>query len=120
MVEDRIPTPMKRLTFIATGLAAGLPASLLAQAKRPMRILLRSSWQTVNIGDIAHTPGMLALLEKKLGMEDWVFEIDASTGKRIAERVVAIGRDLPAARIAAAEARERARERMAAMIHALA
>ena len=27
-------------------------------------LLLRSSWQTVNIGDIAHTPGMLALLEK--------------------------------------------------------
>lgn len=26
-------------------------------------ILLRSSWQTVNIGDIAHTPGVLALLE---------------------------------------------------------
>ena len=32
--------------------------------KQPTRILLRSSWQTVNIGDIAHTPGMLALLEK--------------------------------------------------------
>ena len=31
-----------------------------------MRILLRSSWQTVNIGDIAHTPGVLALLEKHL------------------------------------------------------
>lgn len=29
----------------------------------PRHILLRSSWQTVNIGDIAHTPGMLALLE---------------------------------------------------------
>lgn len=28
------------------------------------KILLRSSWQTVNIGDIAHTPGMLTLLEK--------------------------------------------------------
>jgi polysaccharide pyruvyl transferase WcaK-like protein len=27
-------------------------------------ILLRSSWQTQNIGDIAHTPGMLALLER--------------------------------------------------------
>jgi len=26
--------------------------------------VLRSSWQTVNIGDIAHTPGMLALFEK--------------------------------------------------------
>lgn len=29
-------------------------------------ILLRSSWQTVNIGDIAHTPGVLALCEKYL------------------------------------------------------
>ena len=29
-----------------------------------MEILLRSSWQTVNIGDIAHTPGLLTLLEK--------------------------------------------------------
>jgi hypothetical protein len=30
------------------------------------RILLRSSWQTVNIGDIAHTPGLLQLLQKHL------------------------------------------------------
>jgi len=29
-------------------------------------ILLRSSWQTVNIGDIAHSPGVLALCEKYL------------------------------------------------------
>ena len=29
-------------------------------------IILRSSWQTVNIGDIGHTPGVLALLEKYL------------------------------------------------------
>lgn len=29
----------------------------------PVRILLCSSWQVVNIGDIAHTPGALALLE---------------------------------------------------------
>ncbi|MFD2701883.1 polysaccharide pyruvyl transferase family protein [Paenibacillus shunpengii] len=27
-------------------------------------IILRSSWQVVNIGDIAHTPGLLAILEK--------------------------------------------------------
>src|SRR6185436_4010718 len=33
---------------------------------RRKRILLRSSWQTVNIGDIAHTPGMLRLLEEHL------------------------------------------------------
>jgi polysaccharide pyruvyl transferase WcaK-like protein len=30
------------------------------------RIILRSSWQTVNIGDIGHTPGMLRLLERHL------------------------------------------------------
>ena len=54
-----------------------------------------------------------------LGMDDWVFEIDASTGKQIAGRVVAIGRDLPAARLAAAKARDRARERMAVMIEAI-
>lgn len=29
-------------------------------------ILLRSSWQTVNIGDIAHTPGLLAVLREHL------------------------------------------------------
>lgn len=32
--------------------------------KRPLHILLRSSWQTVNIGDIGHSPGVLTLLEK--------------------------------------------------------
>ena len=30
------------------------------------KILLRSSWQTINIGDIAHSPGVLALCEKYL------------------------------------------------------
>jgi len=37
--------------------------SLSAADKRP-QILLRSSWQSVNIGDIGHTPGALALLRK--------------------------------------------------------
>jgi hypothetical protein len=35
-----------------------------AQDKRPSKILLRGSWQSVNIGDIGHTPGALALLQK--------------------------------------------------------
>jgi polysaccharide pyruvyl transferase WcaK-like protein len=47
------------ITFGTTALA------ITAQAK-PKRLLLRSSWQTVNIGDIAHTPGMLRLLEQHL------------------------------------------------------
>ena len=62
--------PMNRRTFLKS-LAAGLPAATLlpaafAEAKRRPRILLRSSWQVVNIGDIAHTPGVLALLEKHI------------------------------------------------------
>ena len=36
------------------------------QPTRSPRILLRSSWQVVNIGDVAHTPGVLALIEKHI------------------------------------------------------
>ena len=54
-----------RRIFLATSLSAAI-ASLAAAESRPRRIVLRSSWQTVNIGDIAHTPGVLALLEKHL------------------------------------------------------
>ncbi len=42
------------------------PVSTLLAAPRPRHILLRSGWQTENIGDIAHTPGVLVLLEKYL------------------------------------------------------
>lgn len=52
-------------------LLQGLLVSLIATQRltakanvRVPRILLRSSWQTVNIGDIAHTPGVLAVLER--------------------------------------------------------
>jgi hypothetical protein len=56
---------MNRRHFLTTTLASTL-AALPAAENRPRRIVLRSSWQTVNIGDIAHTPGVLALLEKHL------------------------------------------------------
>lgn len=58
--------PMNRRHFIATTLTAALAAAGRAADNRPPRLLLRSSWQTVNIGDIAHTPGVLALLEEHL------------------------------------------------------
>jgi len=51
---------------VAAGLAGVLADCVGAAEKRRPRIVLRSSWQTVNIGDIAHTPGVLALLEKHL------------------------------------------------------
>ena len=40
-------------------LALGAVSLRAAEDEGARRILLRSSWQTVNIGDIAHTPGML-------------------------------------------------------------
>jgi polysaccharide pyruvyl transferase WcaK-like protein len=49
-----------RRRFLAT--TAGTLAY--AAANRPPQILLRSSWQSVNIGDIGHTPGALDLLAR--------------------------------------------------------
>jgi len=70
---------MNRRHFLHTTLAASLATSVRAAEKRPPRLLLRSSWQTVNIGDIAHTPGVLALIEKHLpGVEVrlWPSKVD--------------------------------------------
>ncbi|WP_425617890.1 polysaccharide pyruvyl transferase family protein [Anatilimnocola sp. NA78] len=61
---------MQRRDFLATSfgsvLAATIASSLPAQEKRQPRVVLRSGWQTVNIGDIGHTPGVLTILEKHL------------------------------------------------------
>ena len=61
---------MHRRPFLASAFPSALLAALAvptrAGEKRAPRLLLRSSWQTENIGDIAHTPGVLALLEKHL------------------------------------------------------
>ena len=56
---------MKRRDFVISSCAtlagtALLRATASAADKRPPRILLRSSWQTVNIGDIAHSPGVVS------------------------------------------------------------
>lgn len=64
------PTALHRRDFLRGAAACAFSgiASTLARAAdgRPPRILLRSSWQVVNIGDIAHTPGVLTLLERRL------------------------------------------------------
>ena len=70
---------MNRRHFLQTTIAAALATSVHAADKRAPRLLLRSSWQTVNIGDIAHTPGVLALIEKHLpGVEVrlWPSKVD--------------------------------------------
>ena len=55
---------VSRRRFLSTTATLPAVASLRAQTSRPPRILLRGSWQSVNIGDIGHTPGALALLDK--------------------------------------------------------
>lgn len=58
---------MNRRCFLQASLGSVIACSLKAYGQsRPPRILLRSSWQVVNIGDIAHTPGVLALIEKHI------------------------------------------------------
>lgn len=64
--------PLTRRSFLAALSAAVAAATagrtLLGadgQPRRP-RVLLKSGWQTVNIGDIGHTPGMLRLLADHL------------------------------------------------------
>jgi polysaccharide pyruvyl transferase WcaK-like protein len=60
-------SPVSRRHFLATtGLVLSVANPGWAQKSRAQRILLRSSWQVVNIGDIAHTPGVLALIEQHI------------------------------------------------------
>jgi polysaccharide pyruvyl transferase WcaK-like protein len=71
---------MNRRHFLASALAASL-SPIAAREGRAPRLVLRSSWQTVNIGDIAHTPGVLALLEKHLpGVEVWLWPSKVDNG----------------------------------------
>jgi hypothetical protein len=78
---------LSRRHFLVTSLLAAMGTGAAAQT-RPRCILLRSSWQTVNIGDIAHTPGVLALLEKYLP-EVEVRLWPSSVGNGVAEMLLA-------------------------------
>jgi polysaccharide pyruvyl transferase WcaK-like protein len=57
---------MNRRRFAQSLAAAVAAACSSKQGGEPPTILVRSGWQTANIGDIAHTPGLLAILEKYL------------------------------------------------------
>lgn len=80
---------MNRRTFITNALIAAMASSSRATSGRPPRIVLRSSWQTVNIGDIGHTPGVLALLEKHLPEAEvrlWPSHVDNGVDEMLRRR----------------------------------
>lgn len=54
---------LTRRTFLSGLGACGFATASRAAGKKPV-ILLRNGWQTINIGDIGHTPGALTLLDK--------------------------------------------------------
>lgn len=54
-----------RRHFIAS-ITAALGGSVFAANGKPKIILLQSAWDTVNIGDIGHTPGTLRVIEEHL------------------------------------------------------
>ena len=74
---------MDRRSFICrsgmTTLGLAARSCLAADSNSQPRILLRSSWQTVNIGDIAHTPGVLSILRQHLPQAEvtlWPSNVD--------------------------------------------
>jgi hypothetical protein len=54
----------RNLGVLSAAAFAGLTACLPDKKKQNPTFLVVSSWQTVNIGDIAHTPGLLALIDQ--------------------------------------------------------
>src|SRR5690606_27537160 len=65
-VDRRAISKMKRGEFLrALSLtsAACLAGSIAWAVQKPRHILVVSGWQDVNIGDIAHTPGLLHILQ---------------------------------------------------------
>ena len=82
---------MNRRHFCATSIAGSLISAIRASAKdqKKPRILLRSSWQTINIGDIAHSPGLLAILEKYLPEAEvtlWASYVDRGVKEMLLRR----------------------------------
>ena len=82
-------------SFVRAAVAAGLWHSVRtsgAADRRAPRILLRSGWQVVNIGDVGHTPGALALIERHIPEAEVVVW---ASGSMTAEVVAMMTRRFP-------------------------
>jgi polysaccharide pyruvyl transferase WcaK-like protein len=76
---------MNRRAFLKTTLGGAIAFQVRAAepSRRPC-ILLRSSWQVVNIGDIGHTPGVLALLERHVPEADVILWASSDLSPEVA------------------------------------
>ncbi len=92
-----LETPSRRdfltsIPLLATSLLSldGFASKVTGISSKPQkRLVLRSSWQTVNIGDIGHTPGVLALLEKHLPEVEvrlWATDVGDGVREMLAKR----------------------------------
>ena len=71
------------IPLLATSLLSLDASKIAVKSKAQKQLVLRSSWQTVNIGDIGHTPGVLHLLEKHLpAVEVRLWATDVGNGVR--------------------------------------
>lgn len=71
------------------GLLAAIPALESCNDSKKRTIVLRSSWQVENIGDIAHTPGVLALIERYLphvSVQLWPTSVDSGVEEMLMAR----------------------------------
>lgn len=85
--------PLSRRHFLRNATAAMVSATRIVHAVGSAapapKIVLRSSWQTVNIGDIGHTPGVLALLEKYIPEAEvtlWPMDVRNGVDEMLKER----------------------------------
>jgi polysaccharide pyruvyl transferase WcaK-like protein len=82
------PAMTSRRTFISA-ITAALGGSLYAADGSPKRIVLQSAWDTVNIGDIGHTPGTLHILEHhlpELQVTVWAMKLDERVTEMLKRR----------------------------------
>jgi polysaccharide pyruvyl transferase WcaK-like protein len=82
------PAMTTRRTFVSAILAA-LGGSAIAADGSPKRIVLQSAWDTVNIGDIGHTPGTLHILEQHLPQVQvtvWAMKLDERVTEMLKRR----------------------------------
>ncbi|MFA6562242.1 MAG: polysaccharide pyruvyl transferase family protein [Verrucomicrobiia bacterium] len=77
-----------RRQFIAA-VTTALGTSAFAAPTKPKTILLQSAWDTVNIGDIGHTPGTLRIIEQHLPdvcVVVWAMKLDERVAAMLRRR----------------------------------